>query len=298
MKKMEEWQKVHPRSNRQDLCLLMSPETIQRHQSNQTGKPRHWWITTTHTSRIHHIHQNYPRVKQYPALPSPPKYPRENRICWIIFTWRLSLHLCPSLMRNMLHMDPWNESFIRNVPHPIPSIILEWLKMPTLQDTYVLQQEDDMGVGPQMSPIKQIKYSGLSSGSSNSKWPSEMKVDKYPVNKFLLTQIETNTQKVIILRHIPLLPSYQHMYRKYIPSTNHPTRTCLGSNNGHTILVQISSCVIPSSKGWYNHQVFNQITNHGGHYCRSWYKLERIYILQTIDQEYLPYQQLKVIPRI
>ena len=109
--------------------------------------------------------------------------------------------------------------------------------MPTFQVLYLPQQENDMGGGPQISPRKQIKYSGLPSGLSNSKWPSEMRVEKYPGNESLLTHMETNTQRVIILRHLPLLPYYQHMYRKYIQSTYHPTRACLGCKIRHTILV-------------------------------------------------------------
>ena len=91
--------------------------------------------------------------------------------------------------------------------------------------------------GPQIAPRKQIKYSGLPSVLSNSKWPSEMSVDKYPGNCPLLIHREKNTQRVLILIHIPLLPNYQHMYWKSIPSTYHPTYTCLGRKNGHTIIV-------------------------------------------------------------
>ena len=45
-----------------------------------------------------------------------------------------------------------------------------------------------------MDPSKQIKYSDLPSGSSNSKWPSEMSVDKYPGNELLLTHIDKKYQ--------------------------------------------------------------------------------------------------------
>ena len=71
--------------------------------------------------------------------------------------------------------------------------------------------------GPQIAPRKQIKYSGLPRVLSNSKWPSEMSVDKYPGNELLLTHRETYTQRVLILLHLPLLPNYQHIYWKYIP---------------------------------------------------------------------------------
>ena len=155
----------------------------------------------------------------------------------MICTWSQSLHPCNSWQRNMLHMDPWNEIFIRNGPHTRPSIILEWFWMPTLQVLYWPQKADDMCGGPQMAPIKQIKYSGLPIGLSNSKRPSEMSVEKYPGNEPLLTHRSTNTQILRILRHLPLLPNYQHMYRESIPSTYHPTQTCIGSKNGHTILV-------------------------------------------------------------
>ena len=94
-----------------------------------------------------------------------------------------------------------------------------------------------MSVGPKMAPSKHIKYSGLPSGSSNSKLPSEMSLEKYPVKELLLTNRETNTQRVLILRHLPLLPNYQHMYRKIFPSTYHPTQTYLGRKIRYTILV-------------------------------------------------------------
>ena len=137
----------------------------------------------------------------------------------------------------MVHMDPWNEIFIRNGPHPRPSILMEWFRMPTLQVIYWPQQAYDMGGGPQMDPSKQIKYNGLPSGSSNSKWPSEMSAEKYPGNELILTHREKNTQRVLILCHLPIIPNYQHMYHNSIPSTYHPTQNYLGRKTGHTILV-------------------------------------------------------------
>ena len=137
----------------------------------------------------------------------------------------------------MLHMYPWNEIFIRNGTHPRPSILLELFRMPTLQVIYLPQQADDIGDGQKMDPRKQIKYSWLPRGSSNSKRPSERSVEKYPGKEFLLTHRETNTQRVLILRHLSLLPNYQHIYRKSISSTYHPKRTCTGHKIGHTILV-------------------------------------------------------------
>ena len=88
-----------------------------------------------------------------------------------------------------------------------------------------------------MAPRKQIKYSGLPSRLSNLKWPSEMIVENYHGNEQLLTHREKNTQRVLILLHLPLLLNYQHMYRKYISSTYYPTKTCLGRKTGNTILV-------------------------------------------------------------
>ena len=63
-------------------------------------------------------------------------------------------------------------------------------------------------------------------------------------------------------------------------------------------LFQISSGLIPSSKVWCHHQLFNQIKNRGVNYCRSSYKLEHIYIQQTGDQDHLHHRKLKVIPRM
>ena len=94
-----------------------------------------------------------------------------------------------------------------------------------------------MGGVPQMAPSKYIKYIVLPRGLSNSKWPIEMSTENYPVNELLLTHRDTNTQRVLILHHFLLLPNYQHIYRKYIPSTYHPTKTCLGRKKGQTILV-------------------------------------------------------------
>ena len=74
-------------------------------------------------------------------------------------------------------------------------------------------------------------------GPSNSKCPIEMSTEKYPVNELLLTHRDTNTQRVLILHHFLLLPNDQHIYHKSIPSTYHPTQTCLGRKKGHTILV-------------------------------------------------------------
>ena len=56
-----------------------------------------------------------------------------------------------------------------------------------------------MGGVPKMDPSKQIKYSGLPSRLSNSKWFSEIIVDKYTGNESLLTRREINTQIVLII---------------------------------------------------------------------------------------------------
>ena len=155
----------------------------------QQQLPRHWQIfVTKHEICVFRTYQHnilYSiSISHNFLLPYQVtlKFSHGNRICLLICTWRPSLH--PPLVERekRLHMDPWNEIFISNGPHPRPSILLDLFKIYTLKVLYLPQKADDMGGVPQMVPSKQIKYSGLLSGSSISKWPSEMSVEKYPGN--------------------------------------------------------------------------------------------------------------------
>ena len=122
-------------------------------------------------------------------------------------------------------------------------------------------------------------------------------MDNSHSNESLSPHRAKNLQGVLVLRHLPLRPNYQHLSLKTSPSPNYPTQTGLWCKTGRTILVSnIFSGLPTSSEVWCHHQVFNPIPNPGLNWSISSNGLKCDDILQPGDQKHLQQRWIKVKP--
>ena len=97
-----------------------------------------------------------------------------------------------------------------------------------VQNLHGILQAGDPGGLSQMVTSEWVEDSSLPRSPPEPEQFDQIHTDNTIGDELLLNHRDTNNQRVLIRRHLPLLPNYQHMYRKSIPSTYHPTQTFLG----------------------------------------------------------------------